>query len=95
MSYVKYGISTDFVERVKVKMKSPAVKDKIKALLDGVTKRDLQDRAKVKRLVAHAAAVLNERLTPQHADNIVDFVLAQKIDPKNTFHLLKLWSMFR
>jgi hypothetical protein len=28
-------------------------------------------------------------------EQIVAFVLAQKIDPNNTFHLLKLWGMFR
>ncbi|MGV2788404.1 serine/threonine protein kinase, partial [Clostridium perfringens] len=25
----------------------------------------------------------------------VQFVLAQRIDPNNTFHLIKLWGMFR
>ncbi|ANE47492.1 serine/threonine protein kinase [Paenibacillus swuensis] len=95
MSYIKYGISPDFVERVKLKMKNPLVKDRVGAVLDGVTKSDLQDRVKVKRLLGKVAAVLGEKLTSQQEENLIQFVLAQKIDPKNTFHLLKLWGMFR
>jgi hypothetical protein len=95
MSYIKYGITPDFVERVKAKMKNPTVKDRVKASLDGITKYDLQDRVKVKKLVLSIAQILNEKLTEQQEQNIIQFVLAQKIDPKNTLHLLKLWSMFR
>jgi uncharacterized protein YpuA (DUF1002 family) len=95
VSYVKYGISKEFVERVKRKLKTPATKDKVKQLLDGVNKSDLQDRAKVRRLVKSAGTILNEKLTSTQEDQIVAFVLAQKIDPQNTFHLIKLWGMFR
>ncbi|MBE0343453.1 serine/threonine protein kinase, partial [Paenibacillus sp. 28ISP30-2] len=28
-------------------------------------------------------------------EQLTAFVLAQKIDPSNTFHLIKLWGMFR
>jgi len=95
VSYVKYGISPDFVERVKSKTKNPQVKDKLKKMLDGVNKYDLQDRTKVRRLVKAAAVILNEKITGTQEDQIVAFVLAQKIDPNNTFHLIKLWGMFR
>ena len=95
MSYTKYGISSQFVERVKTKMKNPLMKDRIKKLLEGVTKQDLQDRAVVRRLVRKAALTLNETLTETQEDQIVKFVIAQKIDPNNTFHLIKLWGMFR
>lgn len=95
MSYTKYGISTEFVERVKKKMKNPAVKEKMKQLVDGVNKNDLQDRAKVRRLVKSAGTILNEKLTSTQEEQMVAFVLAQKIDPQNTFHLIKLWGMFR
>jgi uncharacterized protein YpuA (DUF1002 family) len=80
---------------VRFKLKNPAVKDRIKALLDGVTKYDLQDRAKVRQLVKAAARVLNEPLTEVQEEQLVAFVLAQKIDPNNTLHLIKLWAMFR
>ncbi|GBG06289.1 serine/threonine protein kinase [Paenibacillus sp. MY03] len=95
MSYQNYGIRPQLVERVKLKLKNPVVKDKIRQLLGNVTKYDLQDRAKVRKLVKSAAVILQEKLTDAQEDGIVAFILAQKIDPNNTFHLLKLWGMFR
>ncbi|MHA7963631.1 stage VI sporulation protein F [Paenibacillus sp. CAU 1782] len=95
MSYQNYGIKPQFVERVKQKLKNPAVKERIRGLLAHVTKYDLQDRSKVRRLVKSAAVILQEKLTESQEDGIVAFVIAQKIDPNNTFHLLKLWGMFR
>jgi uncharacterized protein YpuA (DUF1002 family) len=95
MHYHQYGISDELVHRIKEKMKNPAVKDRMKRLLEGVTKADLQSRGKVRRLVDQAAAILREPLTERQKENIVQFVLALKIDPQNTFHLLRLWSMFR
>lgn len=95
MGYVKFGIRPELVERVKLKMKNPVVKDRIKMLLNGVNKFDLQDRAKVKKLVRTAAGILQENLTDQTEEQLIAFVLAQKIDPNNTLHLIKLWAMFR
>lgn len=95
MGYQQYGIRPELVERVKRKMKNPATKERMKALLNGVTKYDLQDRAKVRRLVRSAAASLNEPLTSDLEERIIAFVIAQRIDPNNTLHLLRLWSMFR
>ncbi|WP_054028080.1 stage VI sporulation protein F [Bacillus sp. FJAT-28004] len=95
MSYQNYGIKPQLVERVKYKMKNPAVKERIRELLGNVTKYDLQDRPKVRRLVKAAAVILQEQLTDTQEDQIVAFVMGQKIDPNNTFHLLKLWGMFR
>jgi uncharacterized protein YpuA (DUF1002 family) len=94
-SWQKFGIKAEFVERVKVKMKNPATKEKIKGLLDGVTKYDLQDRAKVRKWVKTLARILNESMTDSQEDQMVNFVISQKIDPNNTFHLIKLWTMFR
>ena len=94
-SWQKFGIQPQLVERVKWKMKNPVVKDRIKALLDGVTKYDLQDRMKVRKLVKSAARVLHEPLTEMQEEQLVSFVLAQKIDPQNTLHLIRLWAMFR
>lgn len=95
MSYQNYGIKPQLVERVKLKMKNPVVKDRIRQLLGHVTKYDLQDRVKVRKLVKSAAVILQEKLTDTQEDQIISFVLGQKIDPNNTFHLLKLWGMFR
>lgn len=95
MSYTKFGIRPEFVERVKVKMKNPVVKERIKQVVNGLTKYDLQDRVRVRRIVRQASSVLNEPLNETQEEQIVAFVLAQKIDPNNTLHLLKLWAMFR
>jgi hypothetical protein len=95
VSWQKFGIRPDLVERVKFKLKNPTVKEKFKQLLDGATKYDLQDRAKVRKWVKQAARIVNEPLTDIQEEQIVSFVLAQKIDPKNTLHLIRLWAMFR
>jgi len=95
MSYQKFGISPELVHRIKLKMKNPVVKDRVKAVVEGANKYDLQDRLKVRKMVVQVAKLMNEKLSEQQTDNIVNFVLAQKIDPNNTFHLIKLWSMFR
>jgi len=95
MSYQRFGISPQLVERVKLKMKNPVVKEKIRTLLGNVTKYDLQDRAKVRKLTRSSALILQEKLTETQEEQIISFVLAQKIDPNNTLHLIKLWGMFR
>ncbi|MEI7027218.1 stage VI sporulation protein F [Paenibacillus sp. y28] len=95
MSYIKYGITPEFVERVKRKMKNPETKERVKKALQGVTKTDLQDRSKVRALVNRCAAILGEKLSDQMTDNMIRFVIDQKIDPNNTLHLIKLWGMFR
>lgn len=95
MSYQQYGISPQLVERIKLKMKNPAVKERIKGLVQGLSKADLQNSAKVHQLVRTSAGILNEKLSPAQEQQIVKFVLAQRIDPNNTFHLIKLWGMFR
>lgn len=95
MSYQKYGIRPQLVERVKFKLKNPVMKDRMRQLLGNVSKYDLQDRPKVRKLVKAAAVILQEQLTDTQEEQIVAFVMGQKIDPNNTFHLLKLWGMFR
>ncbi|HBS45911.1 MAG TPA: serine/threonine protein kinase, partial [Paenibacillus sp.] len=67
----------------------------IKNMINGVSKQELQDTAVVRRLVRNASGVLNEKLTSTQEDQIVKFIIAQKIDPNNTFHLIRLWGMFR
>lgn len=95
MGYQQYGISPQLVERIKTKMKNPAVKERVKNMIKDISKQELQDTAVVRRLVRNAAAVMNEKLTSAQEDQIVKFVIAQKIDPNNTFHLIRLWGMFR
>jgi uncharacterized protein YpuA (DUF1002 family) len=93
--FESYGIERTLVERVKQKMKRTALKERVKMILNNVTQKDLQDRQKVNRLLQQISRVLGEKFTEQQTDNIISFVIAQKIDPSNTFHLIKLWGMFR
>lgn len=95
MSYQKFGISPQLVQRVKLKIKNPVIKERLRMLFSNVTKSDLQNRLKVQRLTRSAAGIVQEKLTDVQEEQIINFVLAQKIDPNNTLHLLKLWSMFR
>lgn len=95
MSYVKYGISPQLIERIKLKLKNPVMKEHVKKIAEGLTKADLQNRATVKRLLRQVSKVLNETLTSQQEEQIADFIIKQKINPNNKFHLLKLWGMFR
>ena len=95
MNYHQYGISPQLVERIKLKMKNPAIKERVKNMINGVSKQDLQDGAIVRRLVRNAAGVMSEKLSSTQEEQIVKFIIAQKIDPNNTFHLIRLWGMFR
>ncbi|MBO2944983.1 stage VI sporulation protein F [Paenibacillus sp. F411] len=95
MSYQQFGIHPQLVERVKQKMKNPPVKERVKGIVNPLTKQDLQNSAKVQQVVRQCSAILGENLTSVQEQQIVQFVLAQRIDPKNTFHLIKLWGMFR
>jgi hypothetical protein len=95
VSYQKFGIQPSLVERIKLKLKNPVLKERIKAMLNGVTKADLQNHQKVHRLIQSSAQILQEPLTKVQEEQLVAFVIAQKIDPNSTLHLLKLWAMFR
>ncbi|KGE16729.1 stage VI sporulation protein F [Paenibacillus wynnii] len=95
MNYQQFGISPQLVERIKLKMKNPAIKERVKNMINGISKKDLQDGAIVRRLVRNAAGVMSEKLTSTQEEQIVKFIIAQKIDPNNTFHLIRLWGMFR
>lgn len=95
MPYQQYGITKAQVERVKKKMKNAAVKEKVKNLLADLTKADLQSRSKVRQLVKILSKLLKEPVSPKEEEQIINFVIDQKIDPKNTFHLIRIWSMFR
>lgn len=95
MGYQQYGISPQLVERIKLKMKNPAVKERVKNMINGISKQELQDKAVVRKLVHNASGVMGEKLSSAQEEQIVKFVIAQKIDPNNTFHLIRLWGMFR
>jgi hypothetical protein len=92
--YEQYGISRDLVERLKLKIKEPSIKEQVKWMLNNVTKADLQDRTKVRKLISRTAKLTGETIRNREADRIADFIITQKIDPQNMFHLFRLWSMF-
>jgi uncharacterized protein YpuA (DUF1002 family) len=95
VSYVQYGIDPALVERIKLKLKRPDLKERVKMILNGVTKQNLQDRPKVTKLVDKLSKTLGENMSATQTTAVINFVIAQKIDPNNTFHLIKLWGMFR
>lgn len=95
MGYQQYGISPQLVERIKLKMKNPATKERVKDYIHGVSKQDLQNGPKVHKLVKTTATLLNEKINAAEEEKIVRFIISQRIDPNNTFHLIKLWGMFR
>ncbi len=90
-----YGIEPQLVEQVKMKLKQPDNKERVKHILQYVTKSDLQNKLTVRKLVGDITRAIGIKLSERQTENIVAFVIAQKIDPNNTFHLLKLWGMFR
>lgn len=95
MSYKKYGISPQLVARIKLKMKNPVMKENVKKIVENLTKADLQNSVTVRHVLKRVANILNEPISSEQEERILQFILAQKIDPHNTFHLLKLWGMFR
>jgi carbon monoxide dehydrogenase subunit G len=95
MSYLKYGMDRDLKDRIKKKLKDPAVKARVKAILQSVTKADLQNEAKVRVLLGQLEKTMGESFTKLQKEMIVSFVLEQKIDPNNKLQLLQLWNMFR
>lgn len=95
MSFEKYGIPRSLVERTKKKLKKTAVRQKVQKVLEGVSKHDLQNRKKVEVLLQRCAAIVGEKLDERQKTIIVRFIVAQKIDPGNTMHLIRLWNMFR
>jgi hypothetical protein len=95
MRYEQFGIDKPFVERVKLKMKNPQLNQRVQMILHGISKDDLQDRPKLSRMLVKIAKVLGEKPSERLSENIISFIIAQKIDPNNTFHLIKLWGMFR
>jgi hypothetical protein len=95
VSYQKYGISQELVEQVKKKMKNPDIKERVKQILDGVTKADLQNPTKLKQLAAQISRATDVSVSASQAGKVIDFVIAQKIDPNSKLHLIKLWGMFR
>lgn len=95
VKYLKYGIRPQLVEEIKQKMKNPVLKQRVADMVKPLTKAQLQDPAVVRKLLQRIAKVLGVTLSEAEARGIVRFVIDQKIDPSNTFHLIRLWSMFR
>jgi hypothetical protein len=94
MGYQEYGISRALVERVKQKTRQPQARERLKETLGDLSKSDLQNPAKIRELLRTVSRELDEPVTALEAERIVKFVLDQKIDPRNTFHLIRLWGMF-
>lgn len=95
LRYVQYGIDPQLVYVVKQRLKDPIIRERVKNMLQGVTREHLQDPATVRHLIDAVSSVIGVAISEQQAVNITYFVIDQKIDPNNMFHLIKLWNMFR
>ena len=95
MNWQRHGISPELVEQAKARLKRPEVKERVKPLVQHLTREDLQDRAKVRSLLLRIAGIAGLSLDREQTEAIVRFVVGQKIDPQNRLHLLRLWGMFR
>jgi len=95
MRYVEYGIDPQLVQVVKQRLKDPVLRERVKSMLQGVTKEHLQHAATVRQLIHAVSSVIGVPISEQQTANITQFVIDQKIDPNNMFHLIKLWGMFR
>lgn len=93
--YESYGIDRIWVERLKKKAKEPYRKERLKELADGLTKEDLQSPDLVADLVSQSLKILGEKSTSRQKEQLVGYVLDQRIDPNNVLHLFKLWNLFR
>jgi hypothetical protein len=94
-SYESYGIDRVWVERLKKKAKEPARKERLKELAEGLTWEDMQSRETVTGLVSRTLRVLGEKPSERQKQQLIDFIVDQKIDPNNMLHLFRLWNMFR
>ncbi len=95
MGYQAYGISKELVNRVKQQLNDPARLEQVKLILKNVTKADLQKKSKISALIQSISKATGISLSNTEKEAITAFLLDQKIDPRNTLHLLKLWGMFR
>lgn len=94
VSYQQYGISPELVERVRAKMKNKVIKERVMKVAEAVTKEDLQNRAKIQKLIDRGSKITGVKVSPAQAEALKNFIIAQKINPKNTLHLIRLWRIF-
>lgn len=94
-SYESYGIRPTFVERLKLKMKTPALKERVRQAVTGLTRQQLQHPPTVRVLVKKLAVMTDEKLSDAEVEQMTKFVVAQKIDPNNMVDLLRMWAMFK
>ncbi|KIL41127.1 serine/threonine protein kinase [Gordoniibacillus kamchatkensis] len=95
MNYEQYGIDRRLVERLKKKAKQRPARERVKRLAEGVTREDLQNKTTVRRLIGRVSHTLGEPIPPDQVELMTNFIVSQQIDPNNTLHLLKLYTMFR
>jgi uncharacterized protein YpuA (DUF1002 family) len=95
VNFEQYGIDPILVERLKKKAKKHPARDRVKRLAEGVTKEDLQNKAKIHSLIGRVSRTLGEPIPAEQAELMSDFILRMQIDPNNPMHLMKLYAMFR
>lgn len=69
--------------------------NQLQKMLQGVTKEDLQSRHYVTSMVKKIIPVIGVMVTQKQARGVIQWILDEKIDPNNSWHLMKLWNTFR
>lgn len=91
----QYGIEQQWVSAVKARLKDQKAQERVKKIIEGVTKEDLQSRNYLLQKLKQIVPVVGIPMTKKQADGVIQFIIDQKIDPNQAWHLIKLWNQFR
>jgi hypothetical protein len=95
MKLEQYGIEHQWIVAVKARLKEPKALDRVKRIIEGVTKEELQSRSYLMQKLKQIVPVVGISMTKKQAEGVIQFIIDQKIDPNQTWHLIKLWNLFR
>lgn len=90
-----YGLSADWISKVKSRIMEPAVMNQLQVILQGVTKDNLQSRCYVVSLIQKIIPIIGVQVSQKQARGVIQWILDEKIDPNNSWHLMKLWNTLR
>ncbi|WP_240666561.1 stage VI sporulation protein F [Longirhabdus pacifica] len=93
--YKEYGVDEEIINKVKKKLKQPKMRGKIIGIFSSASKADLQSKVQLKKMVRQLSRTTGVTIGPKQSQNMVSFIMDQKIDPNNPLHLIKIISMFK
>lgn len=90
-----YGLEAEWISKVKQKLGQPEVMEKVTPVIQGLTQQDLQSRPVIVKKLKQLIPIVGIKLNRRQAEGLIRFIIDQKIDPNNTWHLIKLWNVFK